>query len=150
MRRHDLLSSVIFFCIGLFIVFYSPQFNIGSLSTPGTGFMPFLTGLIICGLSVATFIRAIFDKATHTEKIWAEVKFKKLILSTIVLIAYALLLEPLGFIIDTFFLILFLTRYMGSQTWKRSILCGVSSSILSYLLFETWLKAQLPRGMFGL
>ena len=149
MRRHDLLSSIIFFCVGLFITFYAPQFGIGSLSSPGTGFMPFLTGLIICGLSVATFLRAILDKATHTEGIWAGVKIKKLFLSIIVLIAYALLFEPIGFIIDTLFLILFLTRYMGSQTWKRSILCAVSSSILSYLLFETWLKAQLPRGILG-
>jgi len=149
MRRHDLLSSAIIFCVGLFIVFYAPQFGIGSLSTPGTGFMPFLTGLIICGFATATFLRAFLDKSTQVEKIWAGVKFKKLILAILMLIAYALLLKPLGFIVDSFFLILFLTHYMGSQTWIRSILCAGLSSILSYLLFETWLKAQLPRGFLG-
>lgn len=149
MRRHDLLSSIIFFCIGLFIAFYSPQFGIGSLSTPGTGFMPFLTGLIICGFATTIFLQALLGKSGGVEKIWAGIKLKKLVLSVLILIAYAFLLEPLGFIIDSFLLIIFLTRYMGSQTWKRSLLCGVLSSILSYLLFETWLKAQLPRGIFG-
>lgn len=149
MKRHDLASSSVFFCVGLFIVFYAPQFGIGSLSTPGTGFMSFLTGLIICGFAAATFLRAFLDKSTQVEKIWAEVKFQKLILVILMLIAYALLLKPLGFIIDSFFLILFLIRYMGSQTWIRSILWAGLSSILSYLLFETWLQAQLPRGIFG-
>ncbi len=150
MRRHDLLSSIIFFCVGLFIAFYAPQFGIGSLSTPGTGFMPFLTGLIICGFATTTFLQSLLDKSGRVERIWAGVKFQKLILSMVILIAFALLLELLGFIIDSFLLILFLTRYMGSQSWKRSFLCAGISSILSYLLFETWLKAQLPRGIFGI
>jgi putative tricarboxylic transport membrane protein len=149
MRRHDLISSVIFFCIGLFIAFYAPQFGIGSLSTPGTGFMPFLTGLIICGFAAVIFLQALLSQSDRVEKIWAGIKFKKLVLSILMLVAYGFLLEPLGFIVDSFLLIIFLTRYMGSQTWKRSIICGVSSSILSYLLFETWLKAQLPKGIFG-
>jgi putative tricarboxylic transport membrane protein len=149
MRRHDLISSIVIFCAGLFITFYAPQFGIGSLSVPGTGFMPFLTGLIICGFSMTTFSQALFDKSGRVERIWAGVKFPKLIASILMLIAYALLLGRLGFIIDSFFLILFLTRYMGSQTWKRSILCAVMSSILAYLLFETWLKAQLPKGFLG-
>lgn len=148
MRRHDLLSSIIFFCIGLFIVFYAPQFGIGSLSTPGTGFTPFLTGLIICGFATTIFLQALLGKSGRVEKIWAGIKLKKRVLSVLMLIAYAFLLEPLGFIIDSFLLILFLTRYMGSQSWKRSFLCAGLSSILSYLLFETWLKAQLPRGIF--
>lgn len=149
MKRHDFISSAVIFCVGLFITFYAPQFGIGSLMTPGTGFMPFLTGLIICGFAITIFLQALLDKSGRTEKIWVGIKFKKLILSVLILIAYAFLLESFGFIIDSFLLILFLTRYMGSQTWKRSILCAVLSSVLSYLLFETWLKAQLPRGIFG-
>jgi len=149
MRRHDLLSSIIFFCVGLFIVFYAPQFGIGTLSKPRTGFMPFLTGLIICALATTIFIQALLDKSGKAEKIWARVKFRKLIFSILMLIAYALLLVRLGFIINSFILILFLTRYMGSQSWRKSFLCGGLSSILSYLLFETWLKAQLPRGILG-
>lgn len=149
MRRHDLLSSIIFFCVGLFIVFYAPQFGIGSLSTPGTGFMPFLTGLIICGFATMIFLQALLDKSRKAEKIWAGVKFQKLSMSILILIAYAFFLVPIGFITDSFLLILFLTRYMGSQRWRESFLCAGLSSILSYLLFETWLKAQLPRGIFG-
>ncbi len=149
MRRHDLISSTIFFCFGLFIVLFAPQFDLGVPSSPGPGFMPFLTGLIICSFSITIFFRAFFDKSTEIEKIWAGVRFGKLISLNLMLIAYAFLINPLGYIICSFFLILFLMRYIGLQNWKRSIFGGGLSSILSYLLFDTWLKVQLPTGIFG-
>lgn len=149
MIKHDLISSTILFCIGLFITFYAPQFDLGSSSTPGPGFMPFLAGLVICGFSAITFLRALLNKSVQVEEIWAKVKFQKLIFTILILIIYTLLLKEIGFIVCTLFLILMLVRYTGSRTWFVSILCGVLSSILSYLLFETWLKAQLPKGIFG-
>jgi len=149
MGRHDLVSSLILFFIGLFIVFYSPQYGLGSAGTPGSGFMPFLTGLVICSFSIITFLRAFLNKSVGVEKIWAKIKFRKLIFTIMMLIVYTLLLEKIGFIICTFFLILMLVRYVGSQNWFTSILSGSLGSILSYLLFETWLKAQLPKGILG-
>jgi putative tricarboxylic transport membrane protein len=149
MKRHDFISSIVLFCIGLFIIFYALQFNLGNLNSPGSGFMPFLTGLIICGFSSITFFQAFLDKSAGVEKIWAGVKFQKLISTIVMLIAYVLLIEPLGFIICSFFLILALMRYISFQSWLRSILGAGLISILSYLLFDTWFKAQLPRGIFG-
>lgn len=149
MKRHDFISSIVFFCIGLFIVLYAPQFNLGNLSSPGSGFMPFLTGLIVCGFSTITFLQAFLDKSAGVEKIWANVKFQKLISTILLMIAYALLLKSLGFIICSFFLILFSMRYVGLQTWPRSVLVVSLILIITYLLFETSLKLQLPRGIFG-
>jgi putative tricarboxylic transport membrane protein len=135
--------------LGLFVVLYSPQFGLGNFKKPGSGFMPFLGGLVICLFATITFFRAFLDKSNQVVKIWADVSFQKLISVTLILIIYALLFQLLGFIVDSFLLILFLTRYMGSQNWKKSFLCSGLSSILSYLLFETWLGAQLPKGIFG-
>ena len=149
MRRHDLISSAILFFIGLFICLYALQFGLGRLGTPGPGLMPFLTGLVICGFSSITFVRAFLNKSSKIEEIWANVKPQKLISTILIMVIYALVLERIGFIICTFFLILILVHYAGSRTWFVSILCGGLSSILSYLLFETWLKAQIPRGIFG-
>lgn len=149
MRRHDLISGSILFLIGLFILFYAPQFGLGSLSVPGPGFMPFLSGLVICIFSVITFLKAALSKPAEVEKIWAGIKFRRLIFVILMIVIYTLLLKKLGFIICTFFLILMLLHYTGSRTWFVSILYGGLSAILSYLLFEVWLKAQLPKGIFG-
>lgn len=149
MKRHDMMSSFLIFCFGLFIVLYSPHFNLGSLRRPGSGFMPFLTGVMICAFSTITFLQAFFHKSDEVEKIWAKVKFQTLISVILVLIGYPFLMKLLGFIICSFFMILVIMRYAGYQTWTTSVLGAALSSILSYLLFETWLKGQLPKGILG-
>lgn len=111
--------------------------------------MPFISGLLICGFAGLIFLQAFLDKSKRAEKIWANVQLRRLIFSVILLTLYALLLESLGFIVDSFFLILLLSRYSGSQNWGKSLLCAALSSIVSYLLFEICLKAQLPTGLLG-
>ncbi len=150
MKKHDLMSSTVFFAIGLFIISYAPEFGLGSLSAPGPGFMPFLAGLIICGFSAITFLGAFLDKSAEVQEIWAKIKFQRLILTILMLVAYTLLVKRMGFLICTFILILIIMRYVAYQSWFKSILSGVLSSILAYVLFETWLKAQLPKGILGL
>ena len=149
MRTHDLTSSAILFLLGLFVLLYAPQFDLGRLGAPGPGFMPFLAGLIICIFSAITFLSGFLSKPVEAQKIWANIEFRKLIFTVLMLMVYTLLLKEIGFIICTFFLILLLMRYAGSNTWFISILGGAMSSILSYLLFETWLRAQLPWGILG-
>lgn len=149
MRRYDLISGAVLFLFGLVILFYAPQFDLGSFSEPGPGFMSFFAGLIICIFSSITFFVALRNKSSKVEKIWVEVKFQKLIFTMLILLIYTFVFEKLGFMICTFFLILTMVRFVGYQTWFKSILTAIASTILSYLLFQTWLQTQLPRGIFG-
>lgn len=149
MKKHDLGTSVLLFVVGLFIIFYAPEFGLGTMGVPGPGFMPFCTGFVMCIFSTITFLQALFSKPVEREKIWAGVRFPKLILVLMALVIYALVFKPLGFLLSTFILILVLMRYIETQNWMTCVLGGVFSSGLSYLLFEIWLKAQLPKGVFG-
>ena len=109
--------------------------------------MPFLSGLLICGFSVITFFRAFFDQSAEVEKVWAGVKFQKLIFVTLMLLLYGVLINTLGFIICSLLLMMITVRYVGSQTWRRAILVSILSSVGSYFLFEVWLSVPLPRGI---
>jgi putative tricarboxylic transport membrane protein len=149
MRRHDLISSTIWFCTGLFITLYAPQFDLGTASMPGSGFMPFLAGIFICIFSALTFLQAHFDKEGKTEKLWENIRFRKLIFVVSGLLIYTFFLDIVGFLICTFLLILFFIHFVGSENWLISIVGAVLTSILSYLLFDTWLQANLPKGILG-
>jgi putative tricarboxylic transport membrane protein len=149
MRRHDLISSALLFFVGLFTVVIAPQYDLGTASTPGAGLMPFLSGSLMCFFAVLTFLKAYRHKSGEVKKIWADIQFKKLIFVLIILFLYALFLEKVGFLISTFLLIFLLLRSVDPRPWLMSLLGGGLTSILSYLIFETWLKAQLPRGIFG-
>ena len=111
--------------------------------------MPFLAGIVWSFFSLTTFLQALFSRAEEKERIWADVSFKKLAFILAVLLLYVLLLETIGFLISTFLLIFILIRFVGPQTWMTSLWGAGLTSVLSYLFFETWLKAQLPRGILG-
>lgn len=149
MRRHNLISSTLLFFVGLFTVVLAPQYDLGTVSAPGAGLMPFLSGSFMCIFSIVTFLKAFLHKSGERKRIWANIKFCKLIFVLFVLLAYTLLIETVGFLICTFFLIVLLLRFVDPQSWPLSLVGGGLTSILSYLLFETWLKSQLPRGIFG-
>ena len=149
MRRHDLISSTVWFCAGLFITLYAPQFDLGTASAPGTGFMPFLAGIIMCIFSAVTFGQAYFNKDRAYEKIWDNIQFQKLIFVALGLLIYTFFLDIVGFLICTFLLILFFIRFVGSENWFKSIIGAILTSIFCYLLFDKWLQANLPRGILG-
>jgi len=149
MRRHDLLSSTLWFCAGLFITLYAPQFDLGTASAPGSGFMSFLAGMIMCIFSAVTFGQAYFSQDRKSEKLWENVQFQKLIVVVFSLLIYTYFLDVVGFLICTFLLILFLIRFVGSESWLKSIIGAILTSSLCYLLFDKWLQASLPRGVLG-
>jgi putative tricarboxylic transport membrane protein len=149
MKRYDLISSSICFIFGLSIVLYAPEFDLGSLMAPGSGFMPFLSGLLISGFSAIMFLSALFDRSSAGEKVWTGVKFQKLIIIILGLLLFAALIETLGFIVCSFLLMLMATHYAGSQTWLITILVSILSSVGSYVLFAVWLSVPLPKGILA-
>jgi putative tricarboxylic transport membrane protein len=149
MRSHDLFSSVLWFLGGLLVVLYAPQFDLGTASSPGPGFMPFLAGLFWSFFALVTFFQALINRSGEKEDIWSGVNIYKIVFTLIMLLVYVLLLDWIGFLISTFLLILILIRFIGPQSWWTSLWGAGLTAVLSYLFFEAWLKAQLPRGILG-
>ena len=68
---------------------------------------------------------------------------------TISLFAYILLWPILGFLLSTVTLLFFLFRTVEPQPWKVTIGGSLLIPAAFYVLFEMWLKMQLPKGMSG-
>jgi putative tricarboxylic transport membrane protein len=149
MKKNDCMTSVIWFCVGLFIAIYAPRFKLGTASEPGSGLMPFISGVVICVCSGITFLISVVNASESTKKVWENIHVRKLLFVFAVLLLYALLMEKAGFILCTFGMVLVLVKFVDPQSWITSFVTAGVSSIASYLLFETWLQTQLPRGIFG-
>lgn len=73
----------------------------------------------------------------------------ELVVSVIVLVVYALLLEPLGFVIST-------TLAVGTLSWRmgatpmRAFLTGLVSAVVVFVLFNYGLSLSLPAGLLEL
>ena len=148
---NDQVSSGIWVFIGVAICLASLQYRIGTLSSPGSGFMPFLSGLAIGFFSIIGFIHATIRK--NRGEVWDSflkaVRWEKALIIIISLFAYGLLLGPIGFFLCTLLFIGFLLRVIVPQRWLLVIGGSLLITVASYVVFEVLLKAQLPKGFLG-
>lgn len=154
-KLRDLISSLV--CIGFGMIFCIGSVRYGDVRSgiPSAGFFPFIGGIVLISLSLVELISAIAainkkEDNTKREQFFPQRNsWKRLLLVVLALSAYALLLEYLGLLITTFLFVVFLTRFIEPQKWVTTIAIAFLTSTLSYVLFEFWLKVELPKGIFG-
>jgi len=149
--NNDQASAAVWFIVGLMITIASIPYGLGTLDSPGTGFLPFLSGMAITifsfiGLMLATLKRrmGVGWKPMMQGLIW-----KKSFIVLVALLAYVLLLKPLGFLLCTALFIGFLLRAVQPQRWPVVMAGAIGTAAGAYGIFEVWLKAQLPKGPWG-
>ena len=151
MKKYDRITSLVWLGFAGYICFESIRLPLGSLRDPGPGFLPLLVGLILAGLSVVCFRRAQTAESEDQKGSWySQERWKNLIWVLLALFAYALTLDPLGFLLSTFLFLSFLFRVgMGPKKWFWSIGGSLIASLSCYVVFELWLRTQLPKGILG-
>ena len=149
MRNTDQSSSLFWLVVAIGIVLLSMRYGVGTLHEPGPGFITFFAGAILIVLSLALFFSNFRDRADRSSlwSLWAGLETGKVLYVILLLVAYIFLLKPVGFLISTFLLLVLLFRVKGSYRLKTVLLMSLLVTAGSYLVFEIWLKAQLPKGI---
>jgi putative tricarboxylic transport membrane protein len=146
-KKPDYRSGIFFLLLGLWVCYFSWKLGLGSPAKPGPGFMPFLAGILLASLSFFLVVLVLFSWTLPT---WStRVQWKNILSVLAAMTAYGFLLDKLGFVLVTFGFVVLLMKVIEPQSWKRALWGGVLSSLGSYLLFETFLKSQLPRSFLG-
>jgi len=141
-------SSFFWLFFSVFICLESYRLNLGTLSTPGPGLFPFGAGLTLGLISLTLIFKSPLKNDTESMGNKLQ-KGYRILLVLLALIAYGLVLEWAGFLIATFCFMVFLLKIIVPQRWDKVLMFAILSSIGSYLVFEVWLKAQLPKGFLG-
>jgi len=151
MRNTDQSSSLFWLVIGVGIALCSLKYGVGTLHEPGPGFITFFAGAILIVLSLFLFFFSFRDQKTlaSLRSLWAGLEPGKVLYVMVLLITYNFLLKPVGFLFSTFLLLLLLFRIKGSYSLKTILLMSILVTVGSYIIFEIWLKAQLPKGILG-
>ena len=150
MRLYDQSSSSVWILFALYICIESIRMPLGTLREPGPGFVPLISGILLGGLSLVCFLKAHLSASAETKAPqYSKVRWKNLILILTTLCVYTLFLEVLGFILDTFLLLILLFRSIEPQKWTVTIGGSALTSSVCYAVFELWLKSQLPKGILG-
>ena len=149
MKRVYLVRATFLFLIA-FSVLYSigaVQLKLGSPTSPGPGFVPFLLGLFIGGASIIGLISRFRagnkDEQENEERVLSLRSLYRPIIMCVAVIVYALILKHLGFTLSIFLLMLFLFKGIESQRWITALLASVLTTALAYLLFIYGLGIQI-------
>ena len=152
MARYDRIFVFVWIALGVFQCAESVSLGLGSFMEPGPGFMPFAMAALMIVLAIALFFESSFEaKKALTKKIslWSDVYWKRVIYVAVLMLAYALLLTKLGFLIDTFLLMVFLLKSGDPIKWPTAIFVGALTAGFSYVLFGIWLKVPFPAGLLS-
>ena len=140
---------------GLFVIGAWQQ-GLVKKGVPGPGFLPFICGIALIGISLMVLIVALGkDKNKNREEAGLEKFFpekesgRRVAFALTAPILYAIFLPYLGFLLTTFVFMLFMLRLMEPQKWYKVFLVSFFTALLAYLLFGA-LEVQLPRGILGI
>jgi hypothetical protein len=134
-------------CWGAFLLPY------GNVRNPGPGFYPLWLGILLAAMSLALLWQSTRRKEgarTLGDMLAEKVRWEKVLWVLIALVLYAALMNTLGFLIATLFLLAFLLRFIDPQPWRTVLLWTLIGSLGSYLIFEIWMKLRLPKGLLGI
>ncbi len=149
--NNDQASAAFWFVLGAIIAIASIPCDLGTLDAPGTGFLPFLAGLTISFFSMIGLVDGTLKRKSGIgwKPMVRGLRWKKSLIVLLSLLAYALLLKSLGFLLCTTLFIGFLLVAVQPQSWYVVIFGAIGTAIGTYGIFEVWLKAQLPKGPLG-
>ena len=148
MKKLEFCAGVLFLAFSLFVCWEARKLGIGSYRTPGPGLFPFYLGLLLSALAVFYLLKTWRSGRPGQEThLWQGLRWGKVMLVLSLLLAYALLLETVGFHLCTLLFLVALFSWVDKQRWYWIYLGSPGITFLFYAVFELWLKIQLPPGL---
>ena len=149
MMRSDKVLSLFWILLAILLIEESWRLGAGELRKPGSGLFPLLIGMFLLIVSFLLFLQT-RSHATADKEGGEKVSVRNILLCISSLYAYILVLEWLGFIASTFFLILFLLKAIEHKGWRLAVTTALLTAAVSYAFFGIALRAALPRGILGI
>jgi putative tricarboxylic transport membrane protein len=155
MKKVQLCITLFWIAFGMFFAVYSYWLGLGKFLEPGPGLFSFGIGLVIMFLGAykltGTFLSSRKDEGGLGVKgkvsLFGDIG--RLVALAVVLFAYALLLQHMGFLISTFLGMALLLRIAGYTRWVLIIMYAVIISVISYAGFS-YLGVIFPHGILDL
>jgi hypothetical protein len=149
MRKFDVLSGIFLLALSFVICIGSLQLHVGTLTGPGSGFFPLMTGLALGVFSILILMQA-RQAPGERAPLWAPQANKKGIYLTVLFIfVYAMLLERIGFVGATILFFILVSRFVSGHRWTTAVFFALVTSFATYFVFSILIRAPLPQGVLG-
>jgi putative tricarboxylic transport membrane protein len=144
MSKHDIGVAALTLIFGAAAAYESAKLPFGTVHSPGQGFFPWWISVVIFLLALLLLFQALTSRSSVARE--GSGRIAKVAALLVILAAYTFLLEPLGYPLSTFLLVLFMLRAIDTQRWTVALGMAAITSVGSYVMFAIWLSIPLPRG----
>jgi putative tricarboxylic transport membrane protein len=149
-RAWEVIVAAAFLAFGALVVWDSRRLGSqwGS-DGPQAGYFPFYIGVIILIASVINLYAALVRANREPFVLWGQLRMiLTVMLPSVVYVA--LIANPwlsLGIYVASALFIAFFMGYLGKYSFGKVIAVSVGTMFVFFLMFETWFKVPLPKGL---
>ena len=150
LNNSELWGGLVGLALGIFVIWAGYKLKIGSINDPGSGFVLFYTGILMCLFALSIIVAAITEGGQTVRSLWAGTHWTKPLVVIGCLALFASLLQPLGFLLSSIPLLLLLLRVIDPVRWTLAIPLAVLAPLGVWWVLKHALLIQLPSGIFNI
>jgi putative tricarboxylic transport membrane protein len=152
MKKADVITGIVLLILASGVISGAWQMPQSATFGPGAGFLPLWIGVILAILAMILLISAWTRQPTGKDAV-SPFPGRKPLLSIIGVLGglavYILLIEILGFLVDTFLYVTFLLGVVEHERWQRTVSVALFTTVGLYVVFQVLLTISLPKNIFG-
>lgn len=150
LNNSELWGGLIGLALGGFVIWQRLKLKLGTINDPGSGYVLFYTGILMCVFAASIIISAITEGGPTLASRWQNVSWSKPLLVIVCLTAFSFALEPLGFLLSSIPLMLLLLRLIDPLRWTLAMPIAALAPLGMWWMLKRLLLIQLPSGLFGI
>ena len=152
MKKAEIITGFILLVLSGLVIWKALEMPPSATFGPGAGFLPFWLGVLLAVLSTILVGSAVASQTTGEESEPVFPGKKALFAISLVLVGlavYIVLIDVLGYVLDTFLFVLFLVKVVEREKWRLALAVSVCATVALFTVFQVLLKITLPSNMFG-
>ena len=148
----DQILNTFWILLGVGICIESVRLRLWNPSGPGSGFIPFMAGLLI---GIIGFFLFLSDRSKASEqeekgKFWENPVTRNRVLYLLASLCFmAVFMKRLGFLLTSVIVTIFMIRAIEPRKWLTLIVVSVGSCLAIFFLFKSLMQINLPKGFLG-
>ena len=142
------ISLLFFIVLSVAICLESYKLRIGNPSAPLPGFFPFLTGVLLGGISGGKLLISLCSPKAG-DRLEIKIVCSRVLPLSVGLLGYVVLMDVVGFSLGTFSFVFLVLQRIEAKAWWIAALVAAGILFSIQLIFQVFLGVQLPGGFIG-
>jgi hypothetical protein len=157
-KKEDIIAGIIFMGISIFLFIQTLKFPKPPVQGTGPSFWPQVILTLMVIFSIALIINGLTSRKTGAAgtarpKVALNVKsVPKSVWGILVTTLFVFFFKQLGYMLSTFFFLIILINVINFDLRPKKLITSAIQSLLMlgmiYLIFDVFLKVNLPKGSF--